>query len=245
LILKKVWDFGANTQPGAGVGYQNCPDFCANQDKALCTGCFNIPSNLAQGKYVFLWEWAFNTATDKYTTCWDVTIVASTGNTVTELALIGPDDFAVAKAASLTLSSGAAATAGTAGGAGATAGTGTGTGPNGINPCSLGVVGVIGCQCAEGGVCNSGLTCSSQGVCVSPGSGSGSKGGSIAAGVILALLVVTAVVIGVILYARYNPYSDVGKIVNNAMNKISGKTSPSLQSRRDPLLSNDYAGDNL
>jgi len=67
-----------------GAGFQNCPQFCTNADKCLCTGCFQIPTNLALGKYTFLWEWAFNTDTDLYTSCFDVNIVANSGKYVTE-----------------------------------------------------------------------------------------------------------------------------------------------------------------
>jgi len=76
-----VYDFGANTGTN-GLGFQNCPEFCGNNDKALCTGCFDIPTTIATGKYTFLWEWAFNGPSDIYTTCFDVEIVANSGNYV-------------------------------------------------------------------------------------------------------------------------------------------------------------------
>jgi len=76
-----VYDFGVNTGT-SGIGFQNCPEFCTNPDKCLCTGCFVIPTNLALGKYTFLWEWAFNSDADVYTTCFDVSIVGNTGNYV-------------------------------------------------------------------------------------------------------------------------------------------------------------------
>jgi len=111
-----VWDFGKNTVAGEGVAFQNCPNFCAEADKALCTGCFDIPTNLETGKYTFLWEWDFNNAADKYTTCWDITIANQAANKVTALAHIGPDAYAAAKAGSLTVASGAAATSGSSSG---------------------------------------------------------------------------------------------------------------------------------
>jgi len=55
-------------------GFQHCPAFCQNMDKAFCEQCFTIPTNLAVGKYTLFWIWAFNTDTDTYSTCWDVNI---------------------------------------------------------------------------------------------------------------------------------------------------------------------------
>lgn len=60
-------------------GFQNCPSFCDSSkggtDKSLCTGTFTIPSNLASGTYTLQWHWAFNSATDIYSTCWEANIV--------------------------------------------------------------------------------------------------------------------------------------------------------------------------
>jgi hypothetical protein len=55
-------------------GFQNCPAFCENMDKSLCTGCFTLP-NLAPGIYTFQWYWIFNPGTP-YTNCFDVEILA-------------------------------------------------------------------------------------------------------------------------------------------------------------------------
>jgi len=95
-----VHDFGANKNLN-GTGFQNCPQFCANNDKALCTGCFEIPSDLALGKYTFLWQWEFNSEGlgDTYTTCFDVNIVAKSGNWVKETWVhYSPDDYPAHKA---------------------------------------------------------------------------------------------------------------------------------------------------
>jgi len=54
-------------------GFQNCPNFCSNMDKALCTGSFTVP-NVAPGNYTFMWYWVFNAGSDPYTTCWDAVI---------------------------------------------------------------------------------------------------------------------------------------------------------------------------
>jgi hypothetical protein len=93
-----VHDFGTNTGT-QGIGFQNCPDFCANRDKAMCTGCFEIPKNMELGKYTFLWEWAFNGPNDLYTNCFDVEIVPNTGNYITATyKKVTPDQYAALKA---------------------------------------------------------------------------------------------------------------------------------------------------
>lgn len=76
-----VYDFGANVGT-EGVGFQNCPNFCKYSDGAVCTGCFTVPANITLGKYTFLWEWAQGCDTCWFTTCFDVNIVANTGNHV-------------------------------------------------------------------------------------------------------------------------------------------------------------------
>jgi len=37
-------------------GFQNCPKFCDNTDKALCTGTFVVPAGLPSGLYTFQWK---------------------------------------------------------------------------------------------------------------------------------------------------------------------------------------------
>ncbi len=62
--LGTVRDFGANTVPDGRVGFQNCPQFCTDNDKSLCTGCFDVPADLVVGSiYTFVWTWAFNAPT--------------------------------------------------------------------------------------------------------------------------------------------------------------------------------------
>lgn len=51
-------------------------------DKALCGQCFDIPADLATGRYAFQWRWVFNAGTPPYTSCWDAEVVAS-GSTPT------------------------------------------------------------------------------------------------------------------------------------------------------------------
>jgi len=54
-------------------GFQNCPRFCDNTDKSLCTGTFTVP-NLADGVYSFQWKWEFNAGTAPYVSCFEATI---------------------------------------------------------------------------------------------------------------------------------------------------------------------------
>ena len=84
---KLLQDWGNNVAPntlenGGGKGFQNCPKFCENMDKALCTNCFTIPANTPEGRYAFQWRWVFNAGSAPYTSCWDAQIT-STGNPVT------------------------------------------------------------------------------------------------------------------------------------------------------------------
>lgn len=64
-------------------GFQNCPKFCENTDKSLCTGTFSIPDGMAPGVYTFQWYWAFNGEADLYSTCWEATVAANTGGNPT------------------------------------------------------------------------------------------------------------------------------------------------------------------
>merc|ERR1711974_19138 len=59
-------------------GFQNCPNFCANNDKSMCSGCFEVP-DLEPGVYAFQWYWIFNPGSP-YTTCFDAEIVPRSGN---------------------------------------------------------------------------------------------------------------------------------------------------------------------
>jgi len=52
-------------------GFQNCPAFCENMDKSLCTGSFVVPTDLADGVYTFQWKWVFNRDTAPYITCFE------------------------------------------------------------------------------------------------------------------------------------------------------------------------------
>jgi hypothetical protein len=77
---RKIFTFETNTAPNQYKGFQNCPKFCENQDKALCTGCFNLPTDLQSGAvYTFSWVWTFNPG-EIYSSCWEARIE---GNPVT------------------------------------------------------------------------------------------------------------------------------------------------------------------
>jgi len=58
-------------------GFQNCPDFCNNLDKSLCTGTFMVPANLADGTYTFQWRWIFNQGSGAYVTCYDAQVAGN------------------------------------------------------------------------------------------------------------------------------------------------------------------------
>ena len=57
-------------------GFQNCPKFAENNDKALCTMCFDLEADLAAGAYAFMWQWELN-AGEFYTTCWDADVAGA------------------------------------------------------------------------------------------------------------------------------------------------------------------------
>ncbi|KAJ0397439.1 hypothetical protein P43SY_009294 [Pythium insidiosum] len=57
-------------------GFQNCPNFCSDMEKALCTMCFDLEPDLAPGEYTFKWTWFFNSESDAYSTCWEAQVRA-------------------------------------------------------------------------------------------------------------------------------------------------------------------------
>jgi len=65
-------------------GFQNCPRFCENQDKSLCTGTFNLPDDLEPGLYTFQWNWELNANVDQYATCWEAYVDPKPTTTVAE-----------------------------------------------------------------------------------------------------------------------------------------------------------------
>lgn len=58
------------------LGFQNCPNFVNNNDRSLCTMCFELPDNLEEGRYGFSWLWEFN-AGQFYSTCWTALVTAN------------------------------------------------------------------------------------------------------------------------------------------------------------------------
>ena len=78
--LVKDWQEGCT--PGTdGCGFQNCPKFCENTDKATCYGDFTVPTVTTSGYYTFVWYWIFNPG-DPYISCWEAYIDAN-GQTTT------------------------------------------------------------------------------------------------------------------------------------------------------------------
>jgi hypothetical protein len=67
-----------------GTGYQNCPNFCYNVEGSVCSGCFTLPTNFTEGVYTFLWLWQTCDVNCWFSTCFDVNIVANSGNYVQE-----------------------------------------------------------------------------------------------------------------------------------------------------------------
>ena len=77
-------------------GYQNAPAFSEDTDKAMGTYSFNIPENLAPGRYTFVWEWRFNSEQDVYSSCFEVDVVPSKTERDNRLQARGVTDLYVA-----------------------------------------------------------------------------------------------------------------------------------------------------
>jgi len=60
-----------------GCGFQNCPKFCDNTDKATCFGDFVVPDVGTSGYYTFVWYWIFNPGSP-YISCYEAYIDADT-----------------------------------------------------------------------------------------------------------------------------------------------------------------------
>lgn len=59
---------------GNAKGFQNCPKFCDNPDKAVCHQDFTMPAGLDKKRCLFVWYWVFNQGTTPYTACWDINV---------------------------------------------------------------------------------------------------------------------------------------------------------------------------
>lgn len=77
--LVKDWHDGCSAGED-GCGFQNCPKFCENTDKATCFGDFTVPNVDTSGYYTFVWYWIFNPGSP-YITCWEAYIEKSDGST--------------------------------------------------------------------------------------------------------------------------------------------------------------------
>jgi len=82
----KIWATSFNENPHQNgqmdfQGFQNCPDFCNNMDKSLCTGTFLVPE-LDDGTYTFQWRWEFNAGTAPYVTCFEAQVSGDFDGTI-------------------------------------------------------------------------------------------------------------------------------------------------------------------
>lgn len=64
------------------LGFQNCPNFDAGNDRATCTMCFTVPEGLDSGEYYFAWHWEFNGG-EHYSTCWSAQVAGNGEATTT------------------------------------------------------------------------------------------------------------------------------------------------------------------
>jgi len=76
-------------------GFQNAPAFCEDTDKALSTYSFNVPLDIGEGTFTFVWLWAFNGPQDYYSTCFDVEIVGTAEERKNKMQARGQNDFSL------------------------------------------------------------------------------------------------------------------------------------------------------
>lgn len=55
------------------IGFQRCFNFCGDVDKSHCISAWTLPSNIADGRYSFIWLWEFN-VNEFYANCFDAYI---------------------------------------------------------------------------------------------------------------------------------------------------------------------------
>jgi len=78
-VLVKDWQEGC-TAGSDGCGFQNCPQFCANTDRATCFGDFIVPDVDTAGYYTFVWYWIFNPGAP-YISCYEAYVEPATETT--------------------------------------------------------------------------------------------------------------------------------------------------------------------
>jgi len=88
-----VPDSEVNTYPKQG--FANAPAFCEDTGHALGTYAFNVPADMEPGRYTFVWLWAFNSATDYYSTCFEVFVAENEADRRSTLASRGQSDFSL------------------------------------------------------------------------------------------------------------------------------------------------------
>ena len=63
-----------------GKGFQNCPDFCSDTDKAPCFADINYNNIKGSGFYRILWLWEFN-QNQLYSHCYDIELIDQSNST--------------------------------------------------------------------------------------------------------------------------------------------------------------------
>jgi len=80
--LVKDWQDGC-VAGSDGCGFQNCPKFCDNTDRATCFGDFVVPEVDTSGYYTFVWYWIFNPGSP-YITCYEAYVDAEAADVTEE-----------------------------------------------------------------------------------------------------------------------------------------------------------------
>ena len=87
-----LWDF---KRDGTAKGFQQCVNFCANPDKAVCYGDVTIPK-LPYNECLLVWLWEFN-ANEFYTSCIDTFPKAPSNTKLTSTTTVVPTTKNVSK----------------------------------------------------------------------------------------------------------------------------------------------------
>merc|ERR1712154_37168 len=88
--LVKDWQEGC-TAGSDGCGFQNCPKFCENTDRATCFGDFVVPDVDTAGYYTFVWYWIFNPGAP-YISCYEAYVTPASETSETGTGETGGDD---------------------------------------------------------------------------------------------------------------------------------------------------------
>jgi cell division septation protein DedD len=74
------------------AGYQNCYNFCEDQDRSHCITSWRLPVVEEPGRYSFNWVWEFNSG-QFYSTCFDAMILTSNNQTASPTIAPSPTPF--------------------------------------------------------------------------------------------------------------------------------------------------------